>query len=179
MIRAFFGIPCTPDMALPLKKACRLLHSKLDTHVRWIEPHHWHITLKFMAAVDPQTLAALSEGLAVLSAEMTSFQLTVKEIRVFPHPGSSIIAASILPHATLSQLHQNLDHIGETHGVRAETRRYRPHITVAQSQTIPLHIHSFIFTDFQLWVKEIVLYKSEPQASGSQYISLRRFKLLE
>ncbi|OGO92671.1 MAG: 2'-5' RNA ligase [Coxiella sp. RIFCSPHIGHO2_12_FULL_42_15] len=179
MIRTFFGIPLTNDSISQLTAECNLLRPALGPKVHWIDPHLWHVTIKFMGAIEPSALTVISEVVANGAAETSKFQLIVKKISSFPKSCSRTVAAYLYPHPKLSHLHNLLDRAAEKMGVIPEARRFRPHVTVAKFHSTPMQVDPLFCAEFEIPVTELVLYESRPTAQGSHYIPLQHFKLLE
>jgi 2'-5' RNA ligase len=175
MIRAFFGISLTPKLTDQLRQDFLPIESTLIP----IDPKFYHITLKFMAHIEPEALAKLSDFAHDLFLNTPSFDLQVKKIGVFPHLGGRVVAAFIAPNPHLLALHLQLDQEGLRFGVPRDIRRYRPHITLGKIKSVSTEepINLIRESAIKIQVNNIVLYESRPGPKGSVYIPLRVFKL--
>ncbi len=180
MIRAFFGIPIDQSVIARLSQDAKSVCGEIEEpEIRWINFELLHITVKFFAEIEPEALVTVSKAAAQMISKIKVFNLTVRKISPFPLANSNTLAAHIKPHQTLRNIHKLLDKAGEKLGLRAETRRYRPHITLAKCHSNGYYTDTKSYSDLILPVRELVLYESKPAARGSTYIPLRRFKLLE
>ncbi|MEO9237861.1 MAG: RNA 2',3'-cyclic phosphodiesterase, partial [Jatrophihabitantaceae bacterium] len=57
--------------------------------LRWTLPEQWHLTLAFMAAVPDHALDALTDQLASLVADRSSFSLQLQGAGTFPNPAAA------------------------------------------------------------------------------------------
>jgi len=173
MIRAFFGISLSSRLTEELRQEFLPLESTLIP----IAPKFYHITLKFMAHIEPEALAKLSDFAHHLFLNTPSFNLQVKKIGVFPHIGGRVVAAFIAPNPHLLALHLRLDQEGLRFGVPREIRRYRPHITLGKIKSTELPINLIRESAVKIQVNNITLYESRPGPQSSVYIPLRVFPL--
>lgn len=93
-------------------------------------PADWHITLHFLGSVPQQRLAELRAGLTV---PMTPFELRFGQAELWPH-GLAVLLPSALPQALL-QLYDRLGQALQGLGLKADSRPYRPHLTLARHAT--------------------------------------------
>ena len=89
------------------------------------------------------------------------------------------MAAYIAANPQLHALLDELDEAGEKLGIKAEARRYRPHVTLAKFKAQNQPIEAMLYSEFQMPVNQVVLYQSKPSADGSHYIPLQHFALSE
>jgi RNA 2',3'-cyclic 3'-phosphodiesterase len=125
-----------------------------------------HLTLHFLGAVAQQRVPELIEGLRVSSDRFT---LCLDRAQRWPN-GVAALTPKAAPPALLA-LHEALRDGLERLGLATETRRYRPHVTLARrvghvaapAQTLPVH-----------WlVSGYALVESQPVTGG--YVVLRHF----
>jgi len=179
MLRAFFGIPLDKATIKRLLQDISMLSLALGDNVRWSKPDLWHITVKFLANVHPSDLASLAEAADLFAQVTQTFPLQITKIACFPRPKARIIAAYIAPNPNLHALLGQLDQIGEKMGIKMETRRYRPHITLGKFKSETQYVEPILYPNFQTNINKIVLYQSKPSAEGSHYLPLQQFALCE
>lgn len=90
-------------------------------------PRRLHVTLHFLGDVPAQRLPALRQGLA---AAWEGCELLLDLPQIWPG-GIAVLEASRVP-AALAALHQRLGGQLAELGLAAETRRFRPHVTLAR-----------------------------------------------
>lgn len=89
-----------------------------------------HITLHFLGNVDAQSVPRLREGLGL---DWSGCELRLDRAEVWPG-GIAVLEASEVPPA-LGELHARLAQRLQALGIATETRRYRPHLTLARKAT--------------------------------------------
>src|SRR6478752_8487778 len=90
-------------------------------------PERMHVTLHFLGNVPMERVPALQQGLA---REWAGCTLELDRAEVWPG-GIAVLEASQVP-AALADLHARLaEALGQLE-VAVETRRYRPHVTLAR-----------------------------------------------
>lgn len=90
-----------------------------------------HLTVAFFGNLDSDTAHALAGALAPMVRPIATLQHT--GLMLWPTPQRArVVVASYELTPELEALHHEVTALGEAHGVPAEGRRYRPHITVAR-----------------------------------------------
>jgi len=90
-------------------------------------PERLHITLHFIGNVEPERVPALREGLAL---DWTGCALELDRAEVWPG-GIAVLEAGEVP-APLADLHARLGEALSRLALPVETRRFRPHVTLAR-----------------------------------------------
>ncbi len=90
-------------------------------------PADWHVTLHFIGSLPRPRMDALRAELAV---PMTPFELRLGQPALWPR-GLAVLLPIAVPEA-LRELHARLGHALRGLGLRADTRPYHPHITLAR-----------------------------------------------
>lgn len=185
-LRLFVGVPLDADalahvdtLAGKLRDACTEGRWKAS----WVGPKNMHITLEFLGDVD----AARAEGIGPALEGMrvhAPFEIELGGFGAFP----SVARPSVLwigvraGTAELSALATEVQSRLEPLGFVPEAREYQPHVTLARvkrpgSALAPI-LRSFEASrGCQSRVREIVLYHSVLEQSGSVYHPLRRIPL--
>src|SRR5258705_5995626 len=99
---------------------------------RLTPPQNLHITLHFIGPVPRERLAEIATGLAVPSPRL---ELRLDHIEAWPH-GLVVLAPTEVPGALL-EVHANLGRALRDLQLPMETRRYRPHVTLARDAALP------------------------------------------
>src|SRR3954469_10110884 len=90
-------------------------------------PERMHVTLHFLGNVPVERVPALQQG---LSCEWAGCKLELDRAEVWPG-GIAVLEASRVP-AALADLHAQLAEALRQLELTVETRRYRPHVTLAR-----------------------------------------------
>ncbi len=157
---------------------------KPTARARWSKPENLHITTKFLGEVP---IAKLDAVIAALRAMPAAEPIPI-EVRGFgwlPNPKSPrLLYAGIQAPEWLGQLHLRTDQALTPLGVPAETKPYRPHLTIvrldarldlsALRQAI-LHLPAVPFGGFT--ADRFHLYESLTGGSGSVYRKLAEFPI--
>lgn len=151
-----------------------------DVKVRWELPEKFHITLRFEAKADVEMLGHM-ETLIKSAATLTPpFELTIAGTGVFVNRrGPTILWIGIGANEELNELARLMSNSGEK-----VARKFRPHLTIARIKD-PVHAGRLIerhktntFAASVSPVREILLYESTLEPSGSKYSVLLREKLM-
>jgi len=132
MIRSFLALYPDPDSLERMKGIVEQLRN-FNLPVRWERPDHIHITLKFMAEIDPEKLkeiaAALKEDLAATQA----ISMYINKLSAFPKihkPRIMWLGGNWGPE--LPQIQASIEDLCDQFGIPREEKRFTPHFTVAR-----------------------------------------------
>lgn len=89
-----------------------------------------HLTLHFLGSLPRERLPALLDAFGV---PFTPFHLSLEHATVWPN-GIAVLEPAATP-PELAALHARLSEALATLGLQPETRRYRPHVTMARRAT--------------------------------------------
>jgi len=148
---------------------------------RWIDTENYHITLRFIGDVDFRTADEFAHGLARIERSPVTVRLS--GLDAFggnkPHSVHAVVERS----AALSELQAEMERIAQRVGLKAEGRKFLPHVTVARlrgakGQDVAEYLalrgnyasQPFTATSF-------VLYSSRDSVGGGPYIVEDRFAL--
>ncbi|VVC74786.1 RNA 2',3'-cyclic phosphodiesterase [Aquicella siphonis] len=185
VIRIFFAVDLPESAREKLGGFIAVLKKKSRTHgIRWTRPENLHITLQFLAEVQTEHLPALIENVrARIEKTMNSLQISLGSLHLFPNPyRPRVIVLDVFPQEGLFSLSSQ---IGE--GIKAtryeiESRPFRAHLTLGRIKQ-PHGINLGFLNECEvpkfeiLPVREVVLFRSEPQPEGSAYSVLERIAL--
>jgi len=182
-IRCFLALKIPADTAL--RRVLKELGA-MGRALRAVEPENLHVTLKFFAAAEPETIPKIAVIATVAAAKHAQSQLTLTGLGAFPHAERpNVIWAGLAgPGAeTLCTIVEELEEALETIGFERENRPFAPHLTLARVKFRPpeelralLVRHSkTVFGTAE--VNEVELIRSEPGPDGPRYTVLKHFAL--
>lgn len=125
MVRLFAAIEVPPDVA-------RDLRPRMDgvPDARWRPDEALHVTLRFFGEVAENVADDLCTELARIQGR--PFELTLDGVGAFGDPHQSqAIWAGVSDSEPLRTLAARCDAAGVRAGLKKETRRYKPHVTLA------------------------------------------------
>ena len=102
--------------------------------VVWVRPDSFHMTLKFLGAVDTNRLSALTETLTSAAAACEPFQLGIRGLGAFASPARPrVLWAGIEAGAAqTAALASRVDEALATLGFTREARALSPHVTLGR-----------------------------------------------
>ena len=100
-------------------------------HARWQDDDQLHLTLRYIGEVERPVAEDIAMALARVRGRAATVALS--GVGVFDTRGRvDTLWAGVSPAGALARLHAKIDHALVGIGLRAESRAYRPHITVAR-----------------------------------------------
>jgi RNA 2',3'-cyclic 3'-phosphodiesterase len=146
---------------------------------RWQDDAQLHLTLRFIGDVDPRTGDDILVALASLRA--APFHIALNGVGSFAHKGrTDTLWAGVTPHDALAALHKKIDHAIVRVGLPAESRAYRPHVTLARGRMGPadafLKVNAAL-TSPPFTVTQFGLYESTLGNGGACYTLVERWPL--
>ena len=177
MIRLFAALPLPPDIAAGL---VRRQHGLGEA--RWSPQENLHITLRFAGDVAETTAEDLDSELSHVAGE--PFDLTLEGVGAFGE-GRDIHAiwAGVAESEALRRLAQSCESAARRAGLSADTRAYRPHVTLAYlRRPDPAAVGVWIQSNNLLkspvfHVDQFGLYSSHASKGGSRYRLERIYRL--
>ena len=179
MLRLFVGLSIPDDIASRLA----LLANGMPG-ARWVEPENMHITLRFIGEVAQADAQDIDQELRRLIAKPINFDIAGMD--TFGHGRK---AHALYARVTLSPEMELLQTRLEAAMVRAgqprETRKFKPHVTLARLKSAPeLGLLSFIqannlFRAGPILADHFVLYESRMGNGGSVYFPLAEYSLAD
>jgi 2'-5' RNA ligase len=179
-MRLFVGIPLSDEAVRELAAVVTRLRAGAG-NLRWTAPESWHITLQFLGQTTPEKYACLVARLGEVRTAPVTVQLG--ELGFFDRAG--VFFADVLVAPGLIALEQRVVAATSQCGFVAETRPFRPHITLARAKgqgrgTELRELKGRIrsqpsFTRFT--AREFLLYESHLGPGGAKYEAKARFGL--
>ena len=138
-LRCFVAIEIPQQMQALLKHKQTHLRSKIRK-ASWTKPENFHLTLKFLGDVHPETLADVREALRRVAEAQTSFSMELGGVGAFPNLNRPrVLWIGVKQGApTLSRLAKSLNREMRALGFSMDTR-FHPHFTLARFRT-PLNL---------------------------------------
>lgn len=180
-VRAFLAIRLPLNMAATLnKKARHRAGADILDDVRWIPPQQQHITIRFLGNSKPGQLNVLVEKLQNALTGSETFDCMTGRFEFFPNARKPrVLALKMHSGQELKRLAKLCEYIAVESGFPAETRYFRPHVTVGRFKKF-CHItpsHFFNLGSYRMSVGEIVLMKSIFKPEGTEYEVMHSFPL--
>ncbi len=177
MLRLFVGLAVPEDIAKSLAKLANGMPG-----ARWVDPENMHITLRFIGEVSQADADDINQELSRTLAKPVTYNITGMDTF-----GQGRKAHALYAGVTLSPEMELLQTRVEGAVVRAgqprETRKFKPHVTLARLKSAPeLGLLSFIQTNNLFRAGSIladyfVLYESRMGNGGSVYLPLAEYPL--
>lgn len=133
-MRLFVGIN------IPKKQRTRIHRSVRDLReqglpVRWIDPEHFHVTLKFLGEVRKERIPAIEEALAYAARETPAFVTRFRGFGAFPTVRKPrVIWLGVEATPEFRCMKQDLEWALGQAGFEAETRAFHPHVTLGRAE---------------------------------------------
>lgn len=150
---------------------------------RWIAPEDFHITLRFIGDVDEVLAHDLADGYQNISA--SPFMLQLKSVGVFGGDKPRMVWAGVSPSQPLNDLYHAHEITAQRLGLKAEGRKFTPHVTLArfkpgQAGGIGNYLIDHArFQTIEFEVKSFELYSARSSKGGGPYIIEESYELNE
>src|SRR5262249_40281967 len=192
-MRLFVAIDLDPDIRERVARFTEGIHN-LAPDVRWTAAESWHITLKFIGEVNPETTEKVKVQLEKVSAAPSSIQF--RGTGFFPTPRSArVFWAGIHADSALIALAETVDRLLGAIGIPFEERAFTPHLTLARSGSgrptsvkadrannrfakLQQRLAKMPEADFgTMTAREFILFQSRTSPKGAEYTKLARYEL--
>ena len=142
---------------------------------RWIDPEHYHLTLRFIGDIDD----ALAREIAFMlgsARRRLGFELRLDGLTSFGGRRPRAVVATVAPTQQLYELRAEHERMMQRVGLAPEGRKYTPHVTLARLRESSSHEvadylatrHPFRPPPFR--VSRFVLYSSRASVGGGPYV---------
>lgn len=179
-LRAFFALPLSPSAEAELVAVSELLRNRLQStasssvDTRWINPANFHITVAFLGAITSADIEKLHIITAAVARRHSIDTLIVNRIAWFPNVlKPRLLVANIAMTETLKRLHADLIRQLRQAGFNAQTKTFRPHISLARTTGMDSAPN---VDDIRLNVPidshDLILFKSEQVGGDRRYTPL-------
>ena len=190
--RVFIAYMLPLDMAATVhKKVRRFDLTRDEQRVRWVPPQNYHLTLRFLGKCSQVQLEEVSRQLQRQLTGFSPFVCMSGGVDYLPNNNQPrIMSLKIHSGRRMDDLHRECERIAAAQGFTADTRVFRPHVTLARARRFDVgrgEMNPAIRSDlipvvgrlpgYRLQVGEIALVASDLQSDGSRYRVLESFPL--
>jgi 2'-5' RNA ligase len=149
---------------------------------RWIDPEHYHLTLRFIGDID--TVLAREIAFMLGNVRRLSFQLRLDGLDSFGGRRPRAVIARVAPTQQLYELQAEHERLMQRVGLEPEGRKYTPHVTLARLRDASSHDvadylatrHPFRPAPFN--VSRFVLYSARASVGGGPYVVEAAYHLM-
>jgi len=177
--RTFLALDLTAETHRRLGRVQARL-AEAGAHVRWVNTEQIHVTVQFLGDVGDEDLPELCRLAAEVAATVEPFDFAVGRVIAAP-PGGRMRMVWVEvadPTARMGVLHERLNDLAAGMGLKSETRRFRPHLTLGRIKgreglgTLRKAIGE-IAEDFGAqWADQLIVYASRLGRDGPVYTPL-------
>ncbi len=174
-LRVFAAVPLPVEIRLAVSD----LVSQFEIPGKIAPPENWHLTLRFLGAIDNVTLERFLAGLGELSAE-PAFSIDLGGFGAFPNARrASVVWVGVRTgEGALARLNQITEEAAVAAGSSPEERPFRPHLTLARVRP-PADVRELVREEIDLgWTCDrVVVYRSHLGGGPARYETLETFLL--
>ncbi|MEC9343056.1 MAG: RNA 2',3'-cyclic phosphodiesterase [Pseudomonadota bacterium] len=176
MPRLFTAIEIPSDIALHLS----MLRGGLPG-ARWIDPENYHITLRFIGDVDGRTADEVAAALS--RVERAPIELRLCGLDAFGGNKPHSLYAGVDAGPALNELQGELERRMQRIGLKAEGRRFVPHVTLARFRGVKsVDIATYLslrgsFSTKSFRADRFVLLSSRDSVGGGPYVTEETYPL--
>ncbi|GJD47363.1 RNA 2',3'-cyclic phosphodiesterase [Methylobacterium crusticola] len=171
MPRLFTGIEVPPEIGLALGG----LRGGLPG-ARWVEPADYHITLRFLGDIDDGLAGEVTEALAEARSR-PALPVSLDGLASFGGARPHALYARVAPDPALDDLQAEQERLVRRLGLRPETRRFTPHVTLARLRrgTGPEAVAGYlamqpVFPRLAFTARRTALYSARGSVGGGPYV---------
>ncbi len=137
MLRLFVAVELPEEVRQVLDKVIREMTGHAGArHVRWVNTHQAHLTVKFLGDAPESSVAALQRALSGVAGQASPFALTLAGVGAFPDCRRPRVIWVGLDAgedaAAVRDLHGGLERDLARLGYAAENRPFSPHLTLGR-----------------------------------------------
>ena len=170
MPRLFTGIEIPADIGLALSAYRGGLPG-----ARWIDPEHYHMTLRFIGDIDHRTADDVCSLLAD-ARRRNPLTISIEGLDTFGGDRPRAVFARASGNGELSDLQGEQERLLRQVGLAPETRKFTPHVTLARLKNVsPIDVADYIatrghFPKLSFMADRFVLYSSRASVGGGPYV---------
>jgi 2'-5' RNA ligase len=182
-MRLFVALALPPE----LKKTLGLLLKEISSTkapVKWVDPEHMHLTLKFLGEVADEKEQVIYEVSRLAAKGARPFSLRVEEVGAFPSlKRARVIWVGVSKSPHLATLSRRIEEGFQAVGFPAEKKPWTPHLTLGRVKgdshlrDLESRLAAASFPPHTFTVENISIVKSILRPSGPIYTTLREIPL--
>lgn len=184
-IRIFLAVKIPKDLqdkVLEIQKQLK----KQNPDVKWVEPENFHYNLKFFGHVTGSELNKIQQAVKKVIKKHEPFSIEIAGIGTFPSPTSPRVIWLGTKKGTneITDLANELDDEFSKSGFEAESRPFRPHLTLGRirstqnKQNLIKKIRDIEHINIGAFeVNEVVIFQSKLSRAGPTYVEHSKFRL--
>jgi len=132
-MRLFIAINIPKKEREKIHRSARALRER-DYPVRWVGPDLFHLTLKFLGEVRPESTGGIKEVLERVAGTTQTFPMDIGGFGAFPTiRRPRVIWVGVEPSPALRCLKQDIEWALSERGFDRETRAFHPHFTLGRA----------------------------------------------
>lgn len=132
-MRLFIALNLPKKERLKIHRAARVLR-EAELPVRWVDPDHYHITLKFLGDLRKDKAPGVEEAMAKAAAANRPFTTELGGFGAFPTiRRPRVLWLGVGANPELRCLKQDLEWALGSIGFEPETRSFHPHVTLGRA----------------------------------------------
>lgn len=179
LVRAFVALELDDSTRARLAELVRSLDGVIPG-ARWVRPEGIHLTLRFLGYARRAVLDSLVPPLRRAAEDCPATTAGVAGLGVFPERGRArVLWIALDAPPIVLRLQQACERAAVAAGFEAETRPFRPHLTLGRWRE-PAPRPTLPEADLgRTRLDTLVLYRSQPGPAGSVYTPLETFPLAQ
>lgn len=184
MKRIFLALDISPDEQFR-KEIVNIQQSFYEGGIKWIDPDHMHLTIRFFGETEEHNIALISDATMKTVHDIHPFQLVLSSLGVFKNiKQPRVIWIGCNHSAELMDLSQKIEYGLVQNGFPSENRMFSPHLTLARIRSLPgknklaeiiEYYRGYIFC--QQFISQIILYESILKKTGPEYTAIQSFEM--
>jgi 2'-5' RNA ligase len=169
MPRLFTGL----EIPAELGESLSMLRGGLPG-AHWIDPEHYHLTLRFIGDVDGSLAGEIASLLG--RVRRNGFELRLDGLSSFGGRKPRAVVAAVTPSQSVLELQAEHERLMQRVGLEPEGRKYTPHVTLARlrdasSWDVAEYLSArAAFRSPRFTVSRFVLFSSRASVGGGPYV---------
>jgi 2'-5' RNA ligase len=133
-LRTFIAVDFPIEIKEKIIEITAYFQSKLPpAQIKWVEPDHMHLTLKFMGETPHDKLVQIKQSIHQVISVFPSFEIEIKALGMYPNnQRHRVIWLGINAENHLILLHNQLDQALKGEGIKSDRRPFSPHLTIGR-----------------------------------------------
>lgn len=176
MARLFFAV----DLPQNIKDKLSIIQQQKPFLGRAVNPHNFHLTLKFLGNCDPEQTDELMDSTTI--PQINPFSAFFEQLIYFTHTDIGAIAPKIIPTPLLQLRTHIVQNISQTTLPKSKEKfSYQPHITLFRDCIAPTELseHPEAKTNIELTINNFCLMQSINNSKGVYYKTLAEWPIYQ